>query len=106
MKFITLFFAIILLSCSNNNYKTEISSPDKKINLKFELINGKPSYSIIKQNKSVISNSSLGLILKDDIDLSENFYFLDSKKSNFNESWSPLMGLLLESPKKIYIKAT
>ena len=93
MKFITLLlFILISLSCSNNNYITEISSPDKKIKLKFELINGKPSYSVKKLKETIISNSSLGLILKDNIDLTKDFYFSDIKKSNFNESWVPLMG--------------
>ena len=93
MKFITLLLLILIsLSCSNNNYITEISSPDKKIKLKFELINGKPSYSVKKLKETIISNSSLGLILKDNIDLTKDFYFSDIKKSNFNESWVPLMG--------------
>jgi len=88
--FLTVIFFIT--SCNSNNISTIIESPNKKVSLKFELISGLASYSITKENKVVISTSSLGLILKNNIDLTKNFKIKNLEKSSFNQSWNPLMG--------------
>jgi glucan 1,4-alpha-glucosidase len=70
-----------------------VSSPSKSIVLNFKLgEKGKPSYAVNYKNKSVISDSFLGLKLKEGGDLSSNFVIENSKIDAFNESWKPVLG--------------
>ena len=62
--FLTLF--LFLLSCSNNT-KQSIDSPDGKIKLVFEIVDGELKYDIKKNSQQIINPSSLGLILQDNL---------------------------------------
>jgi alpha-glucosidase len=89
------FYLIIFLffsSCNEDKVSTLIGSPDNKISLIFELIDGKPFYSVNKQNKNVVLRSALGLILINDFDLTKNLKIKKKIKSSFNANWTPLMG--------------
>ena len=84
-------FLFLLLVFSSNAQTTQ--SPSKQITLNFKLVeNGKPTYSINYKNKPVILQSSLGLYLKNETDLASNFSIEDTKTSNFDETWQPVLG--------------
>lgn len=86
MKIITILALCILfasstfVSCNRNN-NLSIESPDKKIYLIFELINGQLYYSIDKEGKSVIKPSKLGFLLKNLPSLDSNFIVKNHKIS-------------------------
>ena len=90
LKFFILFFFII--SCNKGIFLSSINSPDNKISLNFTLDNGKPFYSINKGDKIIVSNSSLGLILKNGIDLTKGFKIKNQKQTSFKNNWNPLFG--------------
>ena len=90
LKFFILFF--FLISCNKGGFLTSVNSPDNKISLNFTLDNGKPFYSINKGDKIIVSNSSLGLILKNGIDLTKGFKIKNQKQTSFKNNWNPLFG--------------
>ncbi|AOW10705.1 glycoside hydrolase family 97 protein [Flavobacterium gilvum] len=85
----SIFFVFILCSINAQNVK----SPSNKISLNFKLLeNGKPSYSVDYNGKTVIEESSLGIKLKEKKALNSDFEILSTKTSEFNESWKPVLG--------------
>ena len=60
---IYLLLIFILISCTNTSNKI-LTSPDNKIELSFEIIDGEAFYSINKDDKSVIKNQNLVFFLK------------------------------------------
>jgi len=91
----------------------ELTSPDKKLLLKFSVQEGGvPTYSLTYKGKDVIKPSTLGLELKDEnrnnefgteidqssdgkikgVSLYDNFSLIDSKTSTFHETWDPVWG--------------
>ena len=72
-NFTYLVILIVAISCNKGSFLSSVNSPDNKISLNFTLDNGKPFYSINKGDKIIVSNSSLGLILKNGIDLTKGF---------------------------------
>jgi len=90
-KLFYIILSFIIISC-NENKKLSIKSPDEKINLRFELINGVPYYSIKKNNLDIINNSRMGILFLDGTDLSENLTIISINKKSFNEDWYPLYG--------------
>jgi len=74
-------------------YSQNIQSPSQKISVEFKLTtSGQPSYSVNYNDKRVISESTLGIKLKDKPALEANFEMDNVKKSSFNESWKPVLG--------------
>ena len=53
---------------------------------------GLKSYGINKGDKIIVSNSSLGLILKNGIDLTKGFKIKNQKQTSFKNNWNPLFG--------------
>ena len=90
-KLFYIILSFIIISC-NENKKLSIKSPDEKINLRFELINGVPYYSIKKNNLDIINNSRMGILFLDGTDLSENLTIISTNNKSFNEDWYPLYG--------------
>ncbi len=87
--FLTLF--LFLLSCSNNT-KQSIDSPDGKIKLVFEIVDGELKYDIKKNSQQIINPSSLGLILQDNLNLGNEVQLKNFEVDEFNETWTPLYG--------------
>ncbi len=90
-KILLILLSLSIISCKNSD-KFSLSSPDGKIILDFKLLEGVPNYSITKMNKSIVELSKLGLILKNEKDLSKNLKILSSKKKNSDTKWTPLYG--------------
>jgi len=89
----TLTLLIILNACTSDKASNEnLTSPDGNINLKFMLINGKPSYSVDYKKSAVIDNSALGYQFKDLPALTENFQIIDITRSSFDEKWETIWG--------------
>jgi hypothetical protein len=87
------FLSLSLILILNMVYSQNIQSPSKKISVDFKLTaSGQPSYSVNYNNKPVISESTLGIKLKDKPALDANFTIDNVKNSSFNESWKPVLG--------------
>ena len=91
-NFSFLILLLVTISCDKGSFLSSINSPDNKISLNFTLDNGKPFYSINKGDKIIVSNSSLGLILKNGIDLTKGFKIKNQKQTSFKNNWNPLFG--------------
>nr|WP_315149057.1 glycoside hydrolase family 97 protein [uncultured Flavobacterium sp.] len=88
-NYLSLFLILIL----NMVYSQNIQSPSGKIAVDFKLTSsGQPAYAVKYKNKAVISESTLGIILKDKKTLIANFEIESTKNSSANESWKPVLG--------------
>nr|WP_320023329.1 glycoside hydrolase family 97 protein [uncultured Draconibacterium sp.] len=70
----------------------EITSPNGKMKLTFELSNGTPVYQLQLEDKTIIKASKLGLELKDAQPLLSGFTLTDSQTTTFDETWKPVWG--------------
>lgn len=87
-------FPIILflfISCADED-KHSIQSPDNRIDLKFQMMDGIPHYSILFNGESVILPSPLGFRLKDAPSLKGDFTIVKTEKFRFDETWKPVWG--------------
>jgi hypothetical protein len=89
-------FLIALLSavCLNLTNAQQLKSPNSETTLSFSLSSdGIPTYQLSYKNKDVIKTSKLGLELKNDKkSLLNDFVITDTKKTSFDESWTPVWG--------------
>ena len=88
---IYLLLIFILISCTKTTNKT-LTSPDNKIELNFEIIDGEAFYSINKDEKSVIKKSKLGILLENKLNIGKNLEIIKVSTSSNNSSWSPDFG--------------
>ncbi len=88
-KLITLF-----LCCSLQMVVAQqIQSPSKNITLDFSLNNqGHPVYQVSYKGKTIVKPSKMGISLKDQKALTENFSITNTELSTFDESWNPVLG--------------
>ncbi len=81
-------FLVSILANSQN-----VQSVSKNISLDFKLSkSGQPTYSLTYKGKKVVTESSLGLKLKDKRDLESNFEIDSVGNFSFNENWKPVLG--------------
>ncbi len=70
-----------------------IGSPNGQLQLNFAVnLKGEPLYELMYKGKTVIKPSKLGLELKDDPGLMNDFTMTDVKTSSFDETWEPVWG--------------
>ncbi|MHA6248742.1 glycoside hydrolase family 97 protein [Pontibacter sp. CAU 1760] len=70
-----------------------ITSPDKNLTLKFELLeNGVPSYQLTFKKKPVIKQSRLGLETQDVPSFMKGFKVTNTKQSAQDTTWTPVWG--------------
>jgi hypothetical protein len=87
------FLSLFLIMILNMVYSQNIQSPSGKIAVDFKLTSsGQPAYAVKYNNRAVISESTLGIILKDKKALIANFEIESTKNSGANESWKPVLG--------------
>jgi len=87
------FILLYLVFVVNIVFSQSVKSPSNKISVNFKLTaSGQPAYSVNYNNKPVISESALGIKLKDKPALDANFAIDSIKNSSFNESWKPVLG--------------
>lgn len=77
-------------------FTEEISSPNGNFKLQFEVKGGIPVYQLSYQNQTVISESKLGLELKDTESLLEGFTLANTETNTFDEIWQPIWGEVKE----------
>ena len=67
--------------------QSTLLSPDKLLKLNFELVSGKPTYSLQFSNNVVVETSHLGFHLKDGSSLIDNFKIVSQETNSINEQW-------------------
>ncbi len=80
-KVLYILFSMFLISKSFAQV-AEISSPDGQLKLHVFSEEGKASYNVILQGKTMLEKSPLGLV-SNESDFSKNLKFIDSKKISF-----------------------
>ena len=88
---IYLLLIFIMISCTNTSNKI-LTSPNNKIELSFEIIDGEAFYSITKDEKSVIKKSKLGILLENKLNIGKNLEIIKVSTSSNNSSWIPDFG--------------
>ncbi|EJL68844.1 glycoside hydrolase family 97 protein [Chryseobacterium populi] len=86
MKKFTLIFLSLISFCFKAQV-AEISSPDGKLKLNVFSEEGKASYTVTFQGKTMLGKSPLGLITNES-DFSENLKFISSKKDNISKKYT------------------
>jgi hypothetical protein len=89
----TIFIILAVIGSTFFASAQEISSPNKNLNLKFELqANGVPSYQLTYKQKAVIKTSTLGIQTKDVPSFLDGFTITKTEKATADESWNPVLG--------------
>ncbi|MGD1946033.1 MAG: glycoside hydrolase family 97 protein [Croceivirga sp.] len=84
----TLFFFVLILSCSKEDWETTVSSPDGTNTISFHLTSdGTPTYSVQRNNGMLIDTSSMGFEFKDQIAMKSGFQILKTTPETLNETW-------------------
>ena len=89
---ITIILFLAMYMKSLNISGQTILSPDKLLELHFELVSGKPSYQLSFKNKTVLKPSFLGFHLKDQQALTDQFELIDFHLDSQDESWETVWG--------------
>jgi len=95
-KSATVIFLIIfsLLASVNHLYaqNLSVSSPDKKLTVTFFLENQAAFYRVARADRNVVEKSRLGFRFKDIPHMDGGFVIRDSKRREFNETWTQPWG--------------
>ena len=70
----------------------KVTSPDGKMELQFEVIDGVPYYALNRDGKPVVLPSKMGFTLEWRDDLAHAFVLKDVVRSSFDEVWEPVWG--------------
>ena len=84
--------AVVFAMPSYADGPVKLQSPDGQMELKFEVINGIPQYSLDRAGKPVVLPSKMGFTLEWRDDLAHAFVLKDTKYSTFDETWEPVWG--------------
>ena len=78
---------------ANGQTVTEtLKSPDGRLELRFELKDSVPYYSLYRDGKAVVLPSKMGFELEWRDDLAHAFVLNSTKRSTFDEVWQPVWG--------------
>ncbi len=93
MKKIILILISTILTVACSSRKTEISSPNKKIRLAFNIDNdGVMSYNIKVNDSIFIDDSQLGFEAKDGLNLKNYFEIIKTEFTSKDETWEQIWG--------------
>ena len=94
MKNFVFILICMMIGLFSNSYANPVTlkSPDGKLELKFEVVNGIPQYSLNREGKPVVKPSKMGFTLEWRDDLAHAFVLKDTKYSTFDETWEPVWG--------------
>ncbi len=87
---ITIATLLFLTACSTQPSK--LTSPDGNLSLSFDMVNGKPAYSVTAFDKMLIDTSFLGFEFRDMPPMNKDFSITDVKLVSSSEIWKPLWG--------------
>ncbi|MBO7652091.1 MAG: glycoside hydrolase family 97 protein [Bacteroidales bacterium] len=88
-------FVLCMITCFLSKTFAEpitLQSPDKQLQLKFELRDGVPYYSLDRAGKPVVLPSKMGFTLEWRDDLAHAFVLKDKAFRSFDETWEPVWG--------------
>jgi glucan 1,4-alpha-glucosidase len=86
-------FLLALLFFEVSLFSQTLLSPSKEISVTFKLVgNGKPTYSVTYKNNPIVLESFLGIKPKDTPNMASHFILKNSKTTNVNETWKPVLG--------------
>ncbi len=88
-------FVLCMMTCFLSRTFAEpitLQSPDKQLELKFELREGVPYYSLYRAGKPVVLPSKMGFTLEWRDDLAHAFVLKDKAFNSFDETWEPVWG--------------
>jgi alpha-glucosidase len=88
-----LVLSISISNAQGKKVKTyELTSPEGKNKIQFELVNNAPKYAVSHGKTMVITPSDMGFLLKNNEDFSSNFEVLKVEHSSFDETWTQVWG--------------
>lgn len=87
-------YLLLSLFFSLSAIAQELRSPDQNLRLNIDLLaDGTPVYQLFFKEKAVVKPGKLGLLLKNDsLSLLNGFQVTDTKRTGFDESWTPVWG--------------
>ncbi|WP_340111109.1 glycoside hydrolase family 97 protein [Maribellus mangrovi] len=88
-QIISILLAVLLFPTA---YAEELSSPNGKMTLQFNVENGIPVYQLNLEGHPIIKPSKLGLELKDAEELMDGFSLETTNFTSFDETWTPVWG--------------
>lgn len=92
-RLITLLIVFFLIfSCTQEWDETALSSPDLRLQLIFQLNDGKPAYHLMYNGKPVLLESQMGFRVNNLPALDSNFILLDKKIRSEEETWEQPWG--------------
>lgn len=92
MKKFLIIFALCIFAKVNATEPVKIFSPDGKLELQFELVDGVPYYALNREGKPIVLPSKMGFVLEWRDDLAHAFTLKDTKYGSFDETWEPIWG--------------
>ena len=85
--------SLLLLLMSGVVKAENLTSPNGQLQLNFSVsASGEPVYELLYKGKSVIKPSKMGLELKNDPGLMNDFEIAEVKNATFDETWTPVWG--------------
>ena len=89
---LSLFFLLAAMWLNVAAQPLTLKSPDKQMQLTFELRDGVPYYSLDRASQPVVLPSRMGFTLEWRDDLAHAFVLKDQQYSTFDETWEPVWG--------------
>ena len=91
-QLVLLLLTLTLSAYSFAGEPVKLQSPNKQLELSFELRDGVPYYALYRANKPVVLPSKMGFTLEWRDDLAHAFVLKDKAYSTFDETWEPVWG--------------
>ena len=85
-----LIFSALFSSCSTRSL--QVNSPDRTISVGFTLVDGRPQYTVTKNDKPVIKPSAMGFRLLHGTDLPTRYKLLSTEMDSADEKWEQPWG--------------
>ena len=92
MKKLLTIIILFIFAQAYANDPVKITSPDGKMELSFEVVDGVPYYALNRDGKPVVLPSKMGFTLEWRDDLAHAFVLKDTKYDTFDETWEPVWG--------------
>jgi alpha-glucosidase len=107
---IVVLLSVLLFSACESNKNVELSSPDGSLAFKLELNeNGQAFYHLQVGENPILSDSRLGMQLREDSLFTDGLKIISISRNEKNESWKPVWGpndTILEKYKELIVSFT
>ena len=90
--FVLLTALAAVLTANGQSGAERLNSPNGRMELRFELKDSVPYYSLYRDGETVVLPSKMGFDLEWRDDLAHGFVVKDVKRSSFDEVWQPVWG--------------